>query len=1034
MVVPDGWLVDANGDGYPDDAAIRLVVDVEAAPERGFWAALLDLAAQIGLETHALPFPLVVTPAAAIPDDVTPVVLRERGDFPERAVDADQSFDTESSKAQPPSLCLTRLFTLDGALDDRDGDQLSDATRIAFDLPESLSAALGVALANFAARIGLESGGVTFPLVRDGGAPFVVRPGGGPATVRAVDGGWRAEGNDEELAVLIERIAAHWPHIVAPETGGAASTLAKLRRWLAGDGPEPNEAGEVVFEREWTAIREGDTLVEHVKDVLESLTREGGAEPVEFADVHDRVIVFACEPPAQREQIAERIRDVVAASAFPGLEITVLSSFKAGLSWLREVVIPELAGLSLTRVRVVASAHESEEFETLDLPIRWLQELFPGNELIAAATRLPPDAIEFEVSDDAPATFAAEAYGAEDELLERWECDVPSRLAPFVNSIEDSGMVRVTTSGTTWYSNDALDVSFVVPSDLDTFWSFWQDEIIPAIFAHIDQNGGPLAGNQPFFGELLAEVWISAPNERLGVREENDSAAEALAEDIYFTTLDAIELYGKQQTGERCNAPGAIVPIVHVTPGEAPRARVTLRTALARRDLPRPNLRVSTLTLSGDDLTMAIDGVVEGDSALSISRLAELARMPLADGPTINATVTIAGESVTLALPLPTILSTQQSAPSTPPPMDANIHGDAVIDYATQLSAFPEVTAWIEDTSYQGRPIVALSLAAPTPGRLASPAKAAIFKPTHLIIARHHANEISSTNAAFQLAWRVANDPEWRRYLDRVNILVLPYENADGAALHVRLASFPEARTWKHHPARYNALGYEFGEAHFDADTRFGEARARTALWRRWPADVVVDNHGVPSHEWIQPFAGFGSPPRFDVSYWIVQALLYGIVRYVDNAEYPEHETAMQALRDAVSALIRDSDIGDWNRIYGESYRFWGQSRLPDRFPGEFHDDMLWHISSGPSDPAGRGFAARYPKTTVLSWVTEVNDETAEGEHLERVARAHLLANQATLDLLHAAAPPIQRWRTEEDGGLMLRVGRDRPLVLGHEG
>ena len=90
---------------------------------------------------------------------------------------------------------------------------------------------------------------------------------------------------------------------------------------------------------------------------------------------------------------------------------------------------------------------------------------------------------------------------------------------------------------------------------------------------------------------------------------------------------------------------------------------------------------------------------------------------------------------------------------------------------------------------------------------------------------------------------------------------------------------------------------------------------------------------------------------------------------------------------------------------------------------------MLWHIASTPPDPAGRGFATRYPKTTVLSWVTEVNDETAEGEHLDRVARAHLLANQATLELMYAAAPGIGRWLSDdEDGRFTLRIGRERPL------
>ena len=1023
------WVIDGNGDGYPDDVAVRFVVDVGDSTDRDFWVALIDMAAGIGLETHALPFPLVLSEIANVPDRAEPVILRNRSDVPMLPVDSFQTGPASPTSTEPPSDCLTRLFMLDGALEDRDGDYLPDASRIAFDLPEPLPVALGIALANLAARIGLESGGVSFPLVRDAGVPFIVRPNDGPATLRAVNGGWHAEGTPDDLARLIERVAATWPHIDAPESGGAASALATLHRWLAGDGPEPNEVGEVIFERDWTAVWEGDTLVEHVRDMLLELTPDSDVEPIGSSDVHDSVIVFACEPFDQRQQIASRLRELVAASAYPGLEITVLSSFKAGLSWLREVVIPELATLPLTRVRVVAAAHDSEDFETLDLRIRWLQELFPGNELIASATGLAPDAIEFDVSDDTLATFLAQAYGAGDALLGTWELEIPSQFAPFVSAIEDSGMVRVTTAGSTWYAGGVLDASIVVPSDLDNFWSFWQDDVIPAVFSYIDEQGGPHAASQPFFGELVAEAWISAPNERLDIREENDSAAEALAEDIYFTTLDAIEMYGRQQTGDRCNAPGAIVPIVHVTPGEAPRARVSLRAAPARRQLLRPDLRVAALRLVDDTIVMDIEAIVDGDAAPSVERLAALCALPMPEGPSVAARVHLAGEVMDMWLPLPTILM-PETASSAPPPMDENIHGEAVLDIAAQLAAFPEVTAWVEDYSYHGRPLVALALATPTPGRLSSSTKAAIFKPTHLIVARHHANEISSTNAAFRLAWLCGSDPEWRRYLDRVNVLLLPYENPDGAALHARLASFPEARTWKHHPARYNALGYEFSEAHFDPDTRYGEARARPALWSRWPADVVVDNHGVPSHEWVQPFAGFGSPPRFNVSYWIVQALLYGIVRYVDDAAYPEHQAAALALRDAVSAKVRNTDIGDWNRVYGESYRFWGQSRMPDRFPGEFHDDMLWHISSDPVDPAGRGFAARYPKTTVLSWVTEVNDETAESEHLERVARAHLLANQATLDLLHAAAPPIQYWRTEGSDGFTLRIGRDRPLVV----
>ncbi|HUG15811.1 MAG TPA: M14 family metallopeptidase [Thermomicrobiales bacterium] len=1024
MQVSSDWAVDRNGDGYPDDATARLVVDLpERSGERAFWAALIDAAARIGLETHALPMPLVVAEASVLPDGAEHVTVTEIADLPTAS-----AFEETRASSLPdgvePARCLTRLCTIDGALLDRDGDRLPDASRIALALPDELPTPLGVALANLAARLGVESGGLTFPLVREAvsGAVFDVRPGDGAASLRRVPNGWLAGGEPEALAALIEQVAATWPHVTAPETGGVASAVATLRRWLAGDGPEPNEPGEIIWQRDWEAAWEVDRLIEMLA---------GG-----WLEGTEHLTVFVSEPLAQREALAQRVKTLLAEYGCPNARVTVLCSFKFGLCWLREVVIPALAGLPVSRVRISYPPLRTDgplrPEGLLDMPIRWLQELFPGNELLAEALRIPLEAVEMVKRRQDRRIFTVEAFDEHGGSVYLDELGWLSRYRPFVAAIPDSGTVEVTTGGV--YGVGATGRgSFPLQTDLETFWDFWQQEVIPELLRLIEARGGAHSAAQPFFGELLAEVWISEPNEPVGVREENDSAAEALAEDIYFTTLDAIEMYGRAQTGERCNAPGAVIPLVRVTPGQAPRARVTLRAAPERPALPLPAVWVDGIRRHGDELAVDVAVEVDGDSGPTLARLRELAAMPTPDGASISTIISLGAESVELRLPLPSLLAPRGPRPSSPgPPMDTNIHGDDVMSWATGLATFPEVTSWVEDHSYQGRPLVALSLAAPTPGRLHSPMKAAIFKPTYLVVARHHANEISSTNAAFRLAWLCATDPEWRRYLDAVNVLILPYENPDGAALHARLAAEPGATTWKHHPARYNALGYEFGEGTFDPDTRFGEARVRRAVWERWPADAIVDNHGVPSHEWVQPFAGFGSPPRFGVSYWIPQALLYGIARWVDAPEYPEHRAAALALRDAVSAIVRDTDIGDWNRVYGASYRQWGQSRLPDRFPGEFHDDMLWHIDSAPPDPQGRGFATRFPKTTVLSWVTEVNDETAEGEHLERVARAHLLANRATLDLLLAAAPPISRWRTEHgDGTVTLRVGRARPLRLG---
>ena len=119
------------------------------------------------------------------------------------------------------------------------------------------------------------------------------------------------------------------------------------------------------------------------------------------------------------------------------------------------------------------------------------------------------------------------------------------------------------------------------------------------------------------------------------------------------------------------------------------------------------------------------------------------------------------------------------------------------------------------------------------------------MKPTHLIVARHHANEVASTTAALQLIESLATDPAVTPLLDRVNVVVIPDENPDGTALHARLMA--EHPAWKHHAARYNAVGVEFARCFGDDDTPYGEARVRPLLWRQWRPDVVTDNHGVPT-------------------------------------------------------------------------------------------------------------------------------------------------------------------------------------------
>jgi hypothetical protein len=130
------------------------------------------------------------------------------------------------------------------------------------------------------------------------------------------------------------------------------------------------------------------------------------------------------------------------------------------------------------------------------------------------------------------------------------------------------------------------------------------------------------------------------------------------------------------------------------------------------------------------------------------------------------------------------------------------------------------------------------------------------------------------------------------------------------------------------------------------------------------------------------------------------------------------------------SKIAGDDELLRWNRIYAERYRTWGHQWVPDRFPMTQYQEMIFH--TGPIDlestRARRSYSVRYPKTTIVTWVTEVCDETVEGQELERTARAHLLANLAALELLRDSSGELRTTARSAPNGVTLSVGRDRPL------
>lgn len=327
-------------------------------------------------------------------------------------------------------------------------------------------------------------------------------------------------------------------------------------------------------------------------------------------------------------------------------------------------------------------------------------------------------------------------------------------------------------------------------------------------------------------------------------------------------------------------------------------------------------------------------------------------------------------------------------------------------------------------TSRQGRPIRAVEFTPAGQGYV-SRTKLVATRPTLYVNGRHHANEVSSTNSALMLIRRVLSDPSYARLADRLNLIVLPMENVDGAALHARLAA--DNPEWMLHAARYDSLGGEFAREYFNDATTHTEAAAFTRVWRDWLPDIVADDHGVPHHEWCQQFSGYTSP--WFKGFWMPRALLYGYFWYATDARFSANRRVSEGIRDAVSARIgARPDFASRNAMWRERFEKYAHAWMPRLFPADYHRDMIFYWVPYAYDPAYYYTAVRFPWITASSFVSEVADETATGAYLGLCAEAHLEEDLAIIDMLAASEPAMEERTWREGARIRSRRMRIRPI------
>lgn len=718
-----------------------------------------------------------------------------------------------------------------------------------------------------------------------------------------------------------------------------------------------------LFDKKWNDKGEKEEALELI-ETLKGLFKEEEAISI---------LLYLSEPSSIREQVKAQIKNTFESSGVLLADISVRSAFKTGYIWIEEEVLPKL--LSLDNVcSLKVSVANGEMPNSLELKTRWLQELYPVDILLSESLHMKQEHISFSIEAELPSTYVIEAINKEGVVQASFHLDVPtSRLRyidgqKFVNPT--TGLLEIKSK-----ENGSLLFNKCIPTDRERFWSFLMDDVIPELEKTVDNADVDQGITKPLFQHVRFDVQMSEEERKLNIDEERISSLEALHEDIYFNLLDYFEYLGERSAGKPFTAPGGIHPFMNVVIGSKPFAQVTAYGWTAN-DISK----VSTRTLYfnvGYNKPIAVD--IERGSEDSLESLHLLADK---------------WESVD------SFYNTEEEL--------------------RELEEIPGVHIWRGGISYQGSDIPVIEVYRSSSSTWVSPHSLSTWKPTLLIETGHHANEVSSMPSILRLIKKiVTSHPEW---LNAFNLVAIPCANMDGRALHRQLTK--DNPEWKHHAARYNYVGLEFTKVRYE-QTEFGEADVIPAIIYRWLPDIMIDDHGIPGHEWVQPFAGYNSPPRFPVSHWMPNALIYGIARQLNNEEFPKHYQLLDEMIFSIASKVKqDSAVQLKNAYWKERYKKYGHQWLPDVFPLEETDDLLFYRWNSKASRDSKAYIERYPEWCSVDLISEVADETVYDETLELCIQAHELFNLGIIEWLVTHPQSIYKETNEST----ISYKRIRPL------
>ena len=308
------------------------------------------------------------------------------------------------------------------------------------------------------------------------------------------------------------------------------------------------------------------------------------------------LIARVSEGPEQRQKLNADLENIFAKAGADRkqLHVEVLCAYKQGYSWLMDEIAPALEGKNPASIAIdFAKDVDPSGVRAMFSPARWVQELYPVDEMLARKLNIPLEKITLnEMDDSAPQgpTYRVRALDAAGKEILNREFRVTTAMQPYNGVMPRYEQVEVETGWLRIESGKQTLLDQRIKTDIELYWDHYQNIVLPRVYQFVmAQAHGDLRQEfAPPFDTLKLDIHLSEPDYSLGLDKERISSLEAIQEDTFYSTDNFINMMGDLETGRPISYIGRVIPIVHASEdGKDGRVHIEFYGKLAANPLVR---------------------------------------------------------------------------------------------------------------------------------------------------------------------------------------------------------------------------------------------------------------------------------------------------------------------------------------------------------------------------------------------------------------------------------------------------------------